>query len=192
VTRVRTWDRAHLRDGADEVLDVYAEAMGVSRLTAGGRRSILAAHLDRDGLCAVAARDDAGRLVGVAYGHLGAHGQWWHDRVQVALVDALGAPAAASWLNGAFEVCELHVRPASQGTGLGRELLDALLAGTCAPTALLTTPDAPTRARGFYRAGGWLDLVRRLRFPGDPREFAVLGLRLPGGRGPAGRLGSGR
>ena len=178
MSRVLTWDPDELRDCADEVLDVYAEAMEVPRLLAGARRAILAAHLDRDGLRAVASRDPAGRLVGVAYGHLGARGQWWHDRVQVALVEELGAPVAASWLRDAFEVCELHVRPACQGTGLGRELLDALLTATPAPIALLTTPDAETRARGFYRTAGWVDLARRLRFPGDPREFAVLGLRL--------------
>lgn len=179
MSRVVEWDRSHLEAGVEEVLDVYAEAMEVPRQLAGSRRSILTSHLDRDGLRAVAARDGAGRLVGIAYGHLGAAGQWWHDRVQVALVDTLGAPAAASWLRDAFEVCELHVRPGWQGTRLGRDLLAALLAGTPAPTALLTTPDSETRARGFYRVGGWVDLVRGLRFPGDPREFAVLGLRLP-------------
>ena len=184
--RVVAWDRTQLRDGADEVLDVYAEAMDVPRLQAGTRRSILASHLDREGLVTVASRDERGRLVGVAYGHLGAPGQWWHDRVEAALVRALGEPRADTWLRGAFEVCELHVRPAHQGTGLGRELLAALLAATDAPTALLTTPDAETRARGFYRAGGWVDLVRALRFPGDPRAFAVLGLRLPGRRAPVG------
>lgn len=173
------WDRGELAAAAEEVLDVYAEAMDVPRHLAGSRRSILSSHLDRAGLRTVAARDDAGRLVGIAYGHLGEHGQWWHDRVQVALVDALGAEEAGSWLRAAFEVCELHVRPAQQGTGLGRALLARLLAGTPAPTALLTTPDSETRARGFYRAGGWVDLVRHLRFPGDPRAFAVLGLRLP-------------
>ena len=31
----------------------------------------------------------------------------------------------------------------------------------------------------FYRRGGWPALVRDLRFPGDPRAFAVLGLELP-------------
>lgn len=189
MSRVAEWDRAQLRAGAEEVLDVYAEAMAVPRLLAGSRRSILTAHLDRDGLRTVAARDQAGRLIGIAYGHLGAHGQWWHDRVQVALVEALGAQQAASWLGGAFEVCELHVRPLWQGSGLGRELLDTLLAGTSAPTALLTTPDTETRARGFYRAAGWSDLVRRLSFPGDPREFAVLGLRLRAGDRPPGAPG---
>jgi hypothetical protein len=47
---------------------------------------------------------------------------------------------------------------------------------------VLTTPDSETRARRFYRAGGWVDLRRQLRFPGDPRVFAVLGLRLVSNR----------
>ncbi len=178
MSRVAVWDAAVLRRSADEVLDVYAEAMDVPRTQATGRHSILASHLDRDGLRAVGARDTTGRLVGVAYGHLGGRGQWWHDRVRTALTETAGPEVSERWTASSFEVCELHVRPAQQGTGLGRELLDTLLAGIPAATALLTTPDAETRARGFYRAAGWVDLVRRLRFPGDPREFAVLGLRL--------------
>ncbi|MCA1720756.1 MAG: GNAT family N-acetyltransferase [Actinobacteria bacterium] len=120
---------------------------------------------------AVAAVADDGRLLGIAYGYLGAPGQWWHDQVHAALSRA----DRTRWLAGAFEVCELHVRPELHGQGLGRSLLDALLARTAAPTAVLTTPDSETRARGFYRAAGWVDLVRKLVFPGDPREFAVLG-----------------
>ena len=180
---VEQWDRYALEAGAAEVLEVYAEAMEVPWAAAVGRRSILAGHLDRRGLRAVAARDVRGRLVGVAYGHVGDRGQWWHDQVRAALDRTLGAEASRQWLDGAFEVCELHVRPACQGLGLGRTLLDALLDGPPAPTAVLTTPDRETRARGFYRAGGWTDLVRRLRFPGDAREFAVLGRRLEDARG---------
>jgi hypothetical protein len=61
---------------------------------------------------------------------------------------------------------------------VGRDLLIQLLGQTQALTAVLTTPDADTRARTFYRDAGWVDLVRDLRFPGDPRSFAVLGLEL--------------
>ena len=174
---LQEWDRATLAARRDDVLDVYAEAMDVDQVAARSRRGILAAHLDRDGLRAVAAEQD-GRLVGIAYGYLGRPGQWWHDQVRAAM----GRDLAQQWLDGAFEVCELHVRPALHGTGLGRSLLHQLLAGTPAPTAVLTTPDTDTRARRFYRAGGWTDLVRDLRFPGDPRAFAVLGLRLGSGQ----------
>jgi ribosomal protein S18 acetylase RimI-like enzyme len=166
-------DRTQLGARVEEVLDVYAEAMEVPRDSARSRRSIIAAHLQRGGLRAVVALDGE-RMVGVAYGYQGRPGQWWHDQVQ----EALTPQQAQEWLDGAFEVCELHVRPALHGTGIGRDLLAALLAGLDCRTAVLTTPDVETRARRFYRDGGWVDLRRDLRFPGDPRTFAVLGLRL--------------
>jgi GNAT superfamily N-acetyltransferase len=175
---VGSWTAAELSAHGEEVLDVYAEAMAVPRPQAGIRKSILATHTGRRGLRAVAAHDHAGQLVGIAYGHLGEPGQWWHDQVMQAMTAMQGARVAATW-EGAFEVCELHVRPSLHGTGLGRTLLDRLLADPVAHSALLTTPDHETRARRFYRIGGWTDLVRQMRFPGDPREFAVLGLRLP-------------
>ena len=173
-SRLVELDRTELAARRDEVLEVYSEAMDVPAESARSRRSILASHLEREGLRAVAAQD-GDRMVGVAYGYLGRTGQWWHDQVAAALEPS----AVARWLMGAFEVCELHVRPSHQGTGLGRGLLLALLAATPARTAVLTTPDAETRARAFYRSGGWVDLARELRFPGDPRAFAVLGLDLP-------------
>jgi ribosomal protein S18 acetylase RimI-like enzyme len=86
---------------------------------------------------------------------------------------------AQAWLSSAFEVCEFHVRPELQGHGLGRDLITRLLDGVGTTTAVLTTPDHETRARRFYRADGWQDLVIGLRFPGDPRSFAVLGKPLP-------------
>ena len=173
LTSLERADFACLRD---EVLDVYAEAIAVPRPQASARKTIIATHTGRSGLRAVAglAGDE---LVGIAYGHIGAPGQWWHDQVETALSRTLGPGPAATW-RGAFEVCELHVRPAHQGSGLGRQLLDRLLADPGTDVVLLTTPDLETRARGFYRAAGWVDLVRQMRFPGDPREFAVLGLRL--------------
>ncbi len=167
------WDRAELAARSEEVLEVYAEAMDVPRAAAMGRRGILVGHLDRPGLRAVAVLEQD-RLVGIAYGYVGRPGQWWHDQVRASMP----AEVAASWLEDAFEVCELHVRPPQQGKGYGRALLETLLAGAETRTAVLTTPDLETRARHFYRVGGWVDLVRDLRFPGDPRSFAVLGKEL--------------
>ena len=176
--RIVELDRSAFAGLQEEVLDVYAAAMAVEPEAARSRRSILAAHLERDGLQAVGAFEHspgaAGRLVGIAYGYRGAPGQWWHDQVRAALDEQL----ATRWLDGAFEVCEFHVRPEHQGTGLGRELIARLLALTDAPTAVLTTPDADTRARRFYRTAGWVELAGGVRFPGDPRAFAVLALPL--------------
>jgi GNAT superfamily N-acetyltransferase len=173
-TALSEWDREELGRRRDDVLDVYAEAMGVTAAAAKARRPIVTAHLDRLGLRTVAATAHDGRLVGIAYGYLGEPGQWWHDQVSAALPAEVGK----AWLTGAFEVCELHVRPAQQRHGLGRALLAQLLAGPPAHTAVLTTPDKETPARTFYRQEGWVDLMRGLLFPGDPRAFAVLGKRL--------------
>ena len=142
MTSLDDWDRDELGRRCDELLDVYAEAMQVSTAAARARRPIVSAHLDRAGLRAGAATADDGRLVGVAYGYLGAPGQWWHDQVAAALTPVV----ATTWLTGAFEVCELHVRPAEQGQGLGRGLLDRLLTGPPSHAAVLTTPDKETRA----------------------------------------------
>lgn len=172
------WDRDTFAARRDDVLDVYAAAMAVPPVVARARRPVVSGHLDRAGLAVLAAVDDDERLVGVAYGYVGSRGQWWHDHVHAALVRSAGRATADSWLTGALEVCELHVRPEHQGRGLGRALLDGLLAAQTARTAVLTTPDVETRARSFYRSAGWQDLVRDLVFPGDPRAFAVLGLRL--------------
>jgi GNAT superfamily N-acetyltransferase len=171
--RLVCWDRTELADRVDDVLDVYAEAMEVPRAAARSRRAVVAGHLDRAGLVAVAALD-GDRLVGIAYGYRGAPGQWWHDQVRAAMAEDL----AEHWLADPFEVCELHVRPELHGTGVGHGVLVELLSHTEAATAVLTTPDLDTRARRFYRKGGWVDLVRDLTFPGDPRAFAVLGLEL--------------
>lgn len=164
------WDRVELSARTDDVLEVYAAAMEVPVAAARTRKGILLSHLDRRGLRAVAATE-RDRLVGIAYGYVGEPGQWWHDQVSASLT----REQAKAWLTNAFEVCEFHVRPELQGRGFGRHLLDTLLTGTDARTAVLTTPDRDTRARRFYRADGWEDLVRGLRFPGDPRSFAVLG-----------------
>jgi ribosomal protein S18 acetylase RimI-like enzyme len=178
--QVVRWPPDTVRTRAAEVLEVYAEAMQAPVEVAQARYAVLTGHLVRDGFAAVAAVDDGDQLVGVAYGYRGKPGQWWHDQVRAALTDQ----SAREWLDGSFEVCELHVRPAHQSRGLGRALLDALLSDQPSRTAVLTTPDHETRARGFYRAAGWVDLARRLRFPGDPRAFAVLGLALTGSTRP--------
>ena len=167
-----------IRDHMHEALAIYGLAMGYDSSVVAGRYGYAMQHTERPGFRAVgafAATPDGEELVGFGYGYVIAPGQWWHDQVRAAL----DRRTAKRWLPGAFEVCELHVHPDHQSRGLGRQLLHALVADLPHPSALLSTPDADTKAFRLYHADGFVDLARGHHFPGDSRPFAILGARLP-------------
>ena len=178
-TRIAELPVRWLRDHMHEALAIYGLAMGYDSSVVAGRYGYAIAHTERPGFRAVgafAATDQSGEeLVGFGYGYLVAPGQWWHDQVRAAL----DRRTAKRWLPGGFEVCELHVHPDQQSRGIGRRLLHALVEGTSAPAALLSTPDADTKAFRLYHDDGFVDLARAYHFPGDARPFAILGARLP-------------
>ena len=177
-TRIVELPTPWMRDHMHEVLAIYGLAMGYDSGIVAGRYGYAVQHTDRPGFRAVGAfvqTAEGEQLVGFSYGYLIAPGQWWHDQVRAAL----DRRTAKRWLPGAFEVCELHVHPEVQSQGLGRRLLHALLEGLPHPVALLSTPDADTKAFRLYRADGFVDLARGYHFPGDARPFAILGARLP-------------
>jgi GNAT superfamily N-acetyltransferase len=130
-------------------------------------------------------------LAGFTYGFRGAPGQWWHDTVAAALAvtfasarsrasSAYPAPeGGVAWLDDSFEVAELHVLPAYQGMGIGRELLLRLTSGRPERTAVLSTADAESRARRLYRGVGFTDLLTGFRFSGGEPPYAVMGAMLP-------------
>ncbi|WP_324277374.1 GNAT family N-acetyltransferase [Blastococcus brunescens] len=166
-----------------EALTIYGLAMGYDSAVVAGRYGYAVQHTERPGFRAVGAFAETGagggetaeRLVGFGYGYVVAPGQWWHDQVRAAL----DRRTAKRWLPDAFEVCELHVHPDHQSRGLGRRLLHALVTDIPHPAALLSTPDADTKAFRLYHADGFVDLARGYHFPGDSRPFAILGARLP-------------
>ena len=167
-----------LRDHMHEALTIYGLAMGYDSAVVAGRYGYAIQHTERPGFRGVGAfaqTPDGEQLVAFGYGYLTAPGQWWHDQVRAAL----DRRTAKKWLPDSFEVCELHVHPDYQSQGLGRRLLHALLADLPQPTALLSTPDADTKAFRLYHADGFVDLARGYHFPGDARPFAILGARLP-------------
>jgi ribosomal protein S18 acetylase RimI-like enzyme len=157
--------------------------------------------------CLVAAAD--GAIAGFSYGFHGQSGQWWHDMVAGALAVDPGAGysnqaaqegrtagltagltagrtsgraagrTATAWLDDSFEVAELHVLPPYQGMGIGRGLLLSLTSGRGERTAVLSTADAPTRARRLYRGVGFTDLLTGFRFSGSEPPYAIMGARLP-------------
>ena len=150
------------------------------------RREIMQSHLGRNGFVAVVALDEsAGNdgLVGFGYGYLGRSGEWWHDVVAKALAESsLGRSGARRWLDGAFELAELHVLPDRQHVGIGRRVLEQLLAVSGGDTVILSTHDRESPARELYRSVGFIDLLREFVFPGSSEVYAVMGLDRRAGR----------
>lgn len=179
-TRLVPMTADQLRERLSEALRLYVTAMRYPPSTAVQRAPMWLEHILRPGWRCVAALAEDGNLVGIAYGYLGAAGQWWHEQVRKGLTTAMTAEDARSWLVDYFELTELHVRPDAQGRGIGEQLLRMLLSDPApAGRVLLSTPEGPSRAWQLYLRVGFDPLLRNYRFAGDPREFAVLGRRLP-------------
>jgi ribosomal protein S18 acetylase RimI-like enzyme len=186
VTRLIRLDGSEFRAIAGPAASVYGEAMRRSPEVVVQRRDIIAGHAGYPGFCCAAVFDGdeigiaansggtTGSLVGFGYGYLGASGQWWHDTV----AHALGRERSRRWLRAAFELAELHVLPAHQGSGLGRRLLTDVLAQTQAHQALLSTPDTESPARLLYRSWGFEDLLCGFTFPGSSEAYAIMGVDL--------------
>jgi ribosomal protein S18 acetylase RimI-like enzyme len=178
---------AELTGRMPEAMAIYAAAMGYSPSTGRQRGVHALRHTRLDSFRCQAALDRTGRMVAFGYGYTSLPGQWWHDLVARA-VGRSGAP----WLDYAFELSELHVSPGFQGMGIGEQVLRCLAADLPHPTIVLSTPEADNRAWRLYRRLGFVDLARNHRFPGDNREFGVLGAPLPfpdhrgGSVGPSG------
>ena len=170
------------------LVGVYAAAMNPPDRTLSGREAIMDRHAASPGFRGLTAHVD-GRLAGFTYGFHGESGQWWHDMVAAALATRSGAGISAAeytandtpraWLDDSFEIAELHVMPPWQGKGIGRSLLLSLTAERPERTAVLSTADAPTRARRLYHGLGFTDLLTDFRFSGSEPPYAVMGALLP-------------
>jgi len=168
-----------LRARLAEALQVYVDAMGYPPVTAQQRAPMWSAHTLRPGWRCIGAFNTADELIGIGYGYRGVPGQWWHEQVLRGLLTNRSRDEAEQWMQDYFELTELHVRPDSQGGGLGETILRRLLDGAPGKAVLLSTPEGPTRAWKLYRRVGFEDVLRDYRFTGDPRPFAVLGRSLP-------------
>lgn len=167
--------RARLR----EALAIYVEAMRYPPGTSEQRAPMWLTHALREGWRCVGAFDAEGTMIGIAYGYKGSPGQWWHEQVRRGLVKSQDEASADRWLTDYFELTEIHVKPTSQGGGIGETLLRRLLDGVPDRQVLLSTPEGPSRAWKLYRRVGFEDVLRNYHFAGDPRPFAILGRGLP-------------
>jgi GNAT superfamily N-acetyltransferase len=183
--RIESWTAAQLAARLPDVMRVYRRAFLDVHEPFPARAEIertahARSHLQRPGLRGVAALEGE-RLVGIGYGQPGSAGQWWHDVVVTAVSADRGRAEAEDWLGSCFEVVELHVVPNHQGHGIGRRVLQQLLAEADERTAALSAlePDG-SPARRLYTAQGFIPLLEQFRFPGGPTRYAVLAKRLDG------------
>ncbi|MFL6074851.1 MAG: GNAT family N-acetyltransferase [Mycobacteriales bacterium] len=118
------------------------------------RDRVLRYASERDGFRLVVV-DDAGPA-GVGMAVLARPGDWWRDRVAAAL----DPPLVERWLGDrCLEVVHLAVHPRVRGRGLGRLVHDLLIAGSPAPTAVLTCDPRAEPATRLYTARGWYPLA---------------------------------
>ncbi|MFF0727272.1 GNAT family N-acetyltransferase [Streptomyces sp. NPDC004134] len=159
----------------DDALAVQAVAFGLTDDEIAVRRHVVLRHLTNTGARALGATTAAGRLAGFVYGMPNNRVYWWSTVVQ----PYLRAAGEDRWLDDAFVITELHVHPAFQQRGIGRELITRITDSADEPRSLLSAIDVESPARHLYRQLGYRDLARRVVFPGAPSPYVVMGAELP-------------
>jgi ribosomal protein S18 acetylase RimI-like enzyme len=175
---IRDLTRPEFQAVLGDLTGIYAAAMGAAPAELPGRRAIMERHTGNPSFQAVAATV-AEHVVAFAYGFRGLPGQWWHDVVRAGLTAEAGPASASEWLDDALEIAEVHVHPDFQARGIGRQMILSLTGDRRERAALLSTRDAPTRARRLYRSLGFADLLTRFEFPGGGPPYVVMGAMLP-------------
>ncbi|MFI6449267.1 GNAT family N-acetyltransferase [Kitasatospora sp. NPDC050543] len=159
---------------APYALEVQAVAFGLTAEEVAVRLQIVGRHAQQPGVLALGAMS-RGRLVGFGYGMPNRREHWWSTVIQ----PHLEAAGHGDWLDDVFAITELHVLPQFQGRGVGSTLIRTLCERSGQPRSILSAIDAETPARRLYRALGYRDLARAVRFPNTDRPYAVMGARLP-------------
>ncbi|MDH6710362.1 ribosomal protein S18 acetylase RimI-like enzyme [Kitasatospora sp. MAA19] len=159
---------------APQALEVQAVAFGLTSEEVAVRLHIVGRHARQAGVIAFGAMSDD-RLVGFGYGMPNQREHWWSTVIE----PYLSAGGHGGWLDDVFAVTELHVLPEFQGQGVGSRLIRTLCEHSGLDRSILSAIDAETPARRLYRALGYQDLARAVRFPATDRLYAVMGARLP-------------
>lgn len=129
-------------------------ARGVQRYAAGGRELRL-----------VTVRDHGGVLQGVGLAVISTPESCWQQQ----LATQLPAELRAQWLGPrVLRIDEIAVHPDAQRRGLGRIVLDSLVAGSPAPTGLLACHPHGCRPYRLCTARNWNTIGRQQVPDGEP------------------------
>lgn len=130
---------------------------------------------EREGFRLVTAHRDDGQMIAIALAVLARPGDWWRDKV----ASAIPAPLAGRWLGDLCqEIVHLAVIPDAQGQGAGRLIHDVLIAGSPAPTAVLSVHPNAEPAQGLYLGRGWTILTKDFRAQPGQLAYWVMGHQL--------------
>jgi GNAT superfamily N-acetyltransferase len=109
-------------------------------------------------------------LVGAAYGLTMDAGRWWSNTDDPPHAELQDAPKLA--------VMEWMVHPEHRGRGIGRTLMQRLLADRSEPWATLAS-DPRSAARGMYARAGWRQVGRSVLSWGPAMDLLALPLTAP-------------
>lgn len=116
---------------------------------------------------------DGDVLVGFAYGYArGSDSRWW-ERLLTPVADEV----TREWDGRTFLIIDMAVAHQYQGQGIGRRLLDTLLAARLEERASLSVVPDNDRAHGFYRHLGWQHVGRVKGAPHHTAPFFDIYLR---------------
>lgn len=162
-----------------DLVGLAAEAVRIEARSCGtrpipGRHLLVAGHQSRPGAQAFGAWHGE-TLVGFGYGMDCVGDEWWTERVRLVVSEA----GFESWLDDAHQIVALHVEPGHQRRGLGRGILECLMAATRRERLVLSTRPGATPAWALYTAAGFTEIVSGFRFRPDEPAYSIMASTAP-------------
>ena len=175
---IRRFDAASVFQMKESILDIWLAVYSLPPDAASESDirswiSSLEKRIQKEGFVFVGAQDSQEHLLGYAYG-------WASGPITEPFVARLAEELGelnSEWLESCFYFADLGVLPSSQGRGLGRRLVEELMACVKAQRSLLLTHNVPTVASEMYLRHGWVELKKDFKAAND-KLYRIMGKKL--------------